>query len=66
MSRREELTEEQGVILAPLIAKPIRRPDGHGRPEKHSDRAALNGILGTPDRSRLERGELQQIIRELA
>lgn len=45
MARREELTDEQWAILAPLIPLTRRRPDGRGRPEVHSDRAVLNGIL---------------------
>ena len=45
MSRREELTDEQWAILEPLIPKLERRSDGKGRPEKHPDRAVLNGVL---------------------
>jgi transposase len=45
MSRAEQLTDEQWAILEPLIPKPVRREDGRGRPEKHPDRAVLNGIL---------------------
>ncbi|MFC7518525.1 transposase, partial [Herbaspirillum sp. GCM10030257] len=45
MSRREELTDEQWGLLEPLIPVTARRLDGRGRPEVHSDRAVLNGIL---------------------
>jgi transposase len=45
MARREELTDEQWVILEPLIPAAIRRADGHGRPQLHSDRAVPNGVL---------------------
>jgi transposase len=45
MARREELTDEQWAILEPLIPAPVRRADGRGRPEVHSDRAVLNGVL---------------------
>src|SRR5262249_25094152 len=44
MARREELTEEQWVIIAPLIPEPPRREDGRGRPWKDS-REVMNGIL---------------------
>jgi hypothetical protein len=39
MARREELTDEQWMLLAPLIPATTRRSDGRGRPEVHSDRA---------------------------
>src|SRR4051812_37417033 len=45
MPRREELTDEQWGLLEPLIPVTARRADGRGRPEVHSDRAVLNGIL---------------------
>jgi transposase len=45
MARREELTDEQWAILAPLIPVQQRRADGRGRPLKHNDRAVLNGVL---------------------
>jgi transposase len=45
MVRREELTDEQWEILAPLIPEPVRRAEGRGRPVKHDNRAVLNGIL---------------------
>jgi transposase len=45
MSKAEQLTDEQWVILEPLIPKQVRREDGRGRPQMHSDRAVLNGIL---------------------
>src|SRR6476660_3304105 len=45
MARREELTDEQWAVLESLIPVVARRADGRGRPEVHSDRAVLNGIL---------------------
>ena len=45
MSKAEQLTDEQWAILEPLIPKTERRADGKGRPETHSDRAVLNGVL---------------------
>ena len=45
MARREELTDEQWAVLESLIPVVVRRADGRGRPEVHSDRAVLNGIL---------------------
>lgn len=45
MARREELIDEQWVILAPLIPETRRRADGRGRPQQHDNRAVLNGIL---------------------
>ena len=45
MGKREELTDEQWLILAPLLPKPLPRSDGRGRPVVHSDRAVLNGVL---------------------
>ena len=45
MARREELTDEQWAHLTPLIPETVRRADGRGRPQKHNNRAALNGIL---------------------
>ena len=45
MARREELTDEQWAILVPLIPATQPRSDGRGRPQVHSDRAVLNGIL---------------------
>src|SRR5262245_13308694 len=44
MARREELSDEQWAIIAPLIPEPPRRDDGRGRPWKDS-REVLNGIL---------------------
>jgi transposase len=44
MARREELTDEQWAIIAPLIPEPPRREDGRGRPWKDS-REVMNGIL---------------------
>lgn len=45
MAKKEELTDEQWAILAPLIPETVRRADGRGRPQRHDNRAALNGIL---------------------
>ena len=39
-----DLKDEQWAILAPLIPKPRRRPDGRGRPWR-DEREVLNGIL---------------------
>ncbi len=44
MARREELTDEQWVIIQPLIPEPPRRADGRGRPWRDA-REVLNGIL---------------------
>jgi len=43
--KREELTDEQWEIVGALIPERVKSKDGKGRPEKHSDRAVLNGIL---------------------
>lgn len=45
MARREELTDEQRALREPLIPETMRREDGKGRPEIHSNRAVMNGIL---------------------
>jgi hypothetical protein len=45
MARREELTDEQWAVLEPLIPATVRRADSRGRPQLHSDRTVLNGIL---------------------
>jgi transposase len=45
MAKRQELTDEQWAILAPLIPETAVRADGRGRPELHSHRAVMNGIL---------------------
>lgn len=45
MAKKEELTDEQWAVLEPLIPETVRRADGRGRPQKHNNRAALNGIL---------------------
>jgi transposase len=45
MAKRQELTDEQWAILAPLIPETAVRADGRGRPELHSNRAVMNGIL---------------------
>ena len=42
--RADELTDEQWTLLAPLIPKPFRRPDGRGRPWR-SCREVMNGVL---------------------
>jgi len=39
-----DLTDEQWVVLEPLIPKPLRRPDGHGRPWRDA-REVLDGVL---------------------
>jgi len=44
MARREDLTDEQWAMIAPLIPEPPRRDDGRGRPWKDS-REVMNGIL---------------------
>jgi len=44
MARREELTDEQWAIIAPLIPKLLRREDGRGRPWKDS-REVINCTL---------------------
>ena len=44
MARREELTDEQWAIIAPLIPEPPRREHGHGRLWKDS-REVINGIF---------------------
>jgi len=44
MAKSEQLTDEQWAILNPLIAEPIRRDDGRGRPWRES-REVLDGIL---------------------
>ena len=44
MARREELQEEQGALIEPLLPKLPRRADGRGRP-RCEDRAVLNGML---------------------
>ena len=44
MAENENLTDEQWAILDPLIAEPIRRDDGRGRPWQEN-REVLAGIL---------------------
>jgi len=44
MSKAEELTDEQWVVLEPLIPVLPRRADGRGRPWK-DNRQVMNGIL---------------------
>ena len=39
-----DLTDEQWVIIKPLIPQPPKRPDGRGRPRR-DNREILNGIL---------------------
>ena len=42
--RAEELTDNQWLLLAPLIPDPPRRPDGRGRPWRPC-REVMNGVL---------------------
>jgi transposase len=44
MAKSEQLTDEQWAILEPLIAEPIRRDDGRGRPWREN-REVLDGII---------------------
>jgi transposase len=44
MAKSEQLTDEQWAILEPLIAEPLRRDDGRGRPWREN-REVLDGIL---------------------
>lgn len=44
MAKSEQLTDEQWAILNPLIAEPIRRDDGRGRPWREN-REVLDSIL---------------------
>ncbi len=44
MARGEELTDEQWLILKPLLPELPRRSDGRGRPWR-SQREVLNGVL---------------------
>jgi hypothetical protein len=46
MVRREELTDEQWAILEPLIPATVRRADGRGRPQLHSDPASVSRTAG--------------------
>jgi len=45
MAKAEEVPDEVWAVLKPLIPKVRKRRDGRGRPQQHSDRAVLNGIL---------------------
>jgi transposase len=45
MARKEDLTDEQWAIIAPLLPKMEVRTDGRGRPRVHDDRAVMNGVL---------------------
>lgn len=45
MAKKEDLTDEQWAVLEPLIPETVRQADGRGRPQKHNNRATLNGIL---------------------
>jgi transposase len=45
MARREELTDAQWALLESLVSGTMRREDGKGRPETHSNRAVMQGIL---------------------
>jgi transposase len=44
MARREELTDEQWVLIEPLIPELPRRDDGRGRPWRDT-RDVMNGVL---------------------
>lgn len=44
MARREELTDEQWVLIEPLIPELPRRDDGRGRPWRDT-REVMNGVL---------------------
>ena len=44
MARREELTDEQWVLIEPLIPELPRRDDGRGRPWRDT-RQVMNGVL---------------------
>ena len=44
MARREELTDEQWVLIEPLIPELPRREDGRGRPWRDT-REVMNGVL---------------------
>jgi transposase len=39
-----DLTDDQWLIIQPLVPDPPRRPDGRGRPWKDA-RDVMNGIL---------------------
>lgn len=45
MARREELSDEQWAIVAPLIPPAAPRADERRKPKEQIDRAILNGIL---------------------
>jgi hypothetical protein len=40
-----DLTDDQWVIIQPLILDHPRRPDGKGRPWKDARRDVINGVL---------------------
>jgi len=44
MARREELTDEQWAVIAPLFPEWAMREDGRGRPVTDT-RAVMNGVL---------------------
>ncbi len=44
MARREELSDEQWKVIAPLLPKGRLKPGGRGRP-RQDDRSIFNGIL---------------------
>ena len=44
MARREELTDEQWAVIAPLFPELAMREDGRGRPVTDT-RAVMNGVL---------------------
>jgi transposase len=41
-----DLTDDQWLIIQPLIPDPTRRSDGKGRPWKDASRDIMKGILG--------------------
>ena len=45
MSKYERLTDEQWMLLSPLIPPAVIREDGKGRPLLHDDRAVMDGVL---------------------
>jgi transposase len=40
-----DLTDEQWIVISPLIPDPPKRPDSKGRPWKDSRRDIMNGVL---------------------
>jgi transposase len=45
MAGQKFLTDEQWVVLSPLIPPSKRRADGRSSPIEHDDRAVLDGVL---------------------